>query len=237
MFSADGRYNRAEEKGVKHMVRTVIFDLDGTLLNTLEDLAGSTNHALSEGGFPARTLEEVRQFVGNGVGALIHRALPEGTPPARESACLAAFRAHYLENMCQKTMPYPGVLALMDRLCSNGCKVAVVSNKFDGAVKQLCDRYFGDRPSAALGERPGIAKKPAPDLVWACLNELGRSAEEAVYVGDSEVDLQTARNAGLPCYSVTWGFRDRAFLMDHGAERLVDTPEELGDLLLGQTPG
>ncbi len=219
------------------MVRTVIFDLDGTLLDTLEDLADSANFALAQGGFPARTLEEIRGFVGNGVGLLIHRALPAGTPPEREASCLAAFKAHYLENMRNKTAPYPGVLDLLDRLNTNGCKVAVVSNKFDGAVKELCARYFGDRLPVALGERPGLDKKPASDLVRACLEALDSSTEEAVYVGDSEVDILTARNAGLPCYSVTWGFRGREFLLEHGAERLVDTPKELVDLLLGQTPG
>ena len=219
------------------MVQTVIFDLDGTLLDTLEDLADSVNFALGQGGFSPRTLEEIRRFVGNGVGLLIHRALPAGTPDEQEAVCLTAFKAHYLENMRNKTAPYFGVLGLLDRLNANGCKVAVVSNKFDGAVKELCGRYFGDRLPVALGERPGLEKKPAPDLVRACLKVLGSSAGEAVYVGDSEVDILTARNTGLPCYSVTWGFRGRDFLLEHGAERLVDTPEKLGDLLLGQTPG
>lgn len=216
---------------------TVIFDLDGTLLNTLDDLADSANHALSTHGLPERTVDQVRQFVGNGVAQLIHLAVPEGTPQDVETQCLTDFKAHYRANMRRKTAPYPGIPELLKQLQINGCKVAVVSNKFAGAVKELCGAYFGPLLPVALGERPGVQKKPAPDLVWACLKELEATAEGAVYVGDSDVDIETAKNAGLPCLSVSWGFRDRAFLLSHGAQFLADTPQELSNLLLGQTAG
>lgn len=210
---------------------TVIFDLDGTLLNTLEDLADSTNYALAVSGFPPRSLEEIRTFVGNGVGRLIHLAIPQGTPPEAEAKCLSDFRAHYLLNMENKTAPYPGILALLDRLRAAGFRLAVVSNKFDGAVKGLCAAYFGARIPVAIGESPTVARKPAPDAVLRALEELDSTAGQAVYVGDSDVDLLTARNAGLPCISVSWGFRSREFLLRAGAERLADTPEDLAALL------
>ena len=152
---------------------TVIFDLDGTLLNTLQDLADSTNYALALQGMPARTLEEVRRFVGNGVGRLIHRAVPEGTPEEVEARVLADFRAHYTLNMEHKTAPYPGVLPLLDRLGQAGIRTAVVSNKFDSAVKGLCHAYFGARIPVAIGESQGVAREPAPDTVFRALEELG----------------------------------------------------------------
>ena len=212
--------------------QTVIFDLDGTLLDTLQDLADSTNYALSVHRMPARTLEEVRTFVGNGVGRLIHLAVPEGTPEDEEARCLADFRAHYLLNMENRTAPYPGVLELLEHLQAAGIRTAVVSNKFDGAVKGLCQNYFGSRIPVAIGESQGVARKPAPDTVFRALAELGAGADRAVYVGDSDVDIATARNAGLPCISVSWGFRDADFLTAHGARRIVDSPAELEALLL-----
>ena len=207
--------------------QTVIFDLDGTLLDTLQDLADSTNYALSVHRMPARTLEEVRTFVGNGVGRLIHLAVPEGTPAEEEAACLADFRAHYLLNMENKTAPYPGVPALLEHLQAAGIRTAVVSNKFDGAVKGLCQNYFGDRLPVAIGESQGVARKPAPDTVFRALAELEAEPAGAVYVGDSDVDIATARNAGLPCISVTWGFRDEDFLLAHGATEIVADPDGL----------
>ncbi len=213
--------------------QAAVFDLDGTLLNTLEDLADSTNYALAACGCPPRTLEEIRTFVGNGVGQLIRRALPPDSAPEREAGCLACFQAHYLQNMEHKTAPYPGVIPLLDRLGAAGVKLAVVSNKFDGAVKGLCMRYFGPQIPVAIGESPAVARKPAPDGVRRALAELGCGPEAAVYVGDSEVDLLTAQNAGLPCISVTWGFRPRALLLERGAALLADTPEALAELILG----
>ena len=212
---------------------TVIFDLDGTLLDTLQDLCDSTNYALALHNMPARSLEEIRRFVGNGVGLLIHRAVPEGTPDDLEARCLADFRAHYLLNMEHRTAPYAGVLELLDGLNKAGIKLAVVSNKFDGAVKGLCQTYFGDRVKVAIGESQGVARKPAPDTVFRALEELGADAQGAVYVGDSEVDIETARNAGLPCLSVSWGFRDTNFLLQQGAQRILSSPADLLALLTG----
>ena len=205
----------------------VIFDLDGTLLDTLGDLAASTNRALSHFGLPRRSLEEVRQFVGNGVEKLIRRAVPAGTDESLILDCLDWFKGDYLEHMEDQTAPYPGVLALLEALRDNGCKAAVVSNKFDGAVKGLCRKHFGDLLPAAIGERKKKKKKPARDLVDLCIAELGVPAERCVYVGDSDVDIQTAANAGLPCLSVSWGFRSRDFLLEHGAAEILDTPDAL----------
>lgn len=211
-----------------------IFDLDGTLLNTLDDLADSVNHALAACGYPARSREEVRQFVGNGVALLIRRSVPGGTPTGEEKRCLDAFRAHYLTNMRHKTAPYPGIPDLLDRLNAAGCAVAVVSNKFDRAVKELCAGYFGIRVPVAIGESPSVRKKPAPDTVFAALRELDLPASRAVYVGDSDVDIDTARSAGMDCISVSWGFRDVPFLKAHGASRIADSPAQLFELLIGE---
>ena len=216
------------------LYHTAIFDLDGTLLDTLQDLADSTNYALSLHHLPPRTVEEVRQFVGNGVGLLIHRAVPEGTAEELEGQVLRDFRAHYLLNMENRTAPYPGVPDLLDALRAAGVRTAVVSNKFDGAVKGLCQNYFGQRVEAAIGESQGVARKPAPDTVFRALTELGQAPEGAVYVGDSDVDILTAKNAGLPCIAVSWGFRSRAFLEANGARVIADTMQELEQLLLGR---
>ena len=170
--------------------------------------------------------------MGNGVARLIHLALPARVSPELEAKCLETFKGHYRLHMRDKTGPYPGVPALLERLQADGFRMAVVSNKLDDAVKKLCDHSFGPLVPLALGERPGLRKKPAPDLVLQALRELKAEPTRAVYVGDSEVDLQTAHNAHLPCLSVSWGFRGRAFLQEQGAESIVDTPEELLRLLL-----
>lgn len=214
------------------MISTVIFDLDGTLLDTLEGLCRSVNYALALHGFPLRTLDEVRRFVGHGVARLIHCCVPEGTRGEEEAACLADFRAHYSAHMEEGTRPYEGILPLLEALRRHGRRVGVVSNKFDGAVKALCHTYFDGLIPAALGETPQMAKKPAPDLVFACLKALGANPAQAVYVGDSEVDIATAKNSGLPCLSVTWGFRDRGTLEQAGATALFDTPQALLEHLL-----
>ena len=206
---------------------TVLFDLDGTLLNTLEDLRDAVNHVLSASGFPPRSLEEVRQFVGNGLGNLMRRSLPAPCGEAELERHTAALRSWYAEHSRIKTHPYDGILPLLDRLHTAGYRVGVVSNKVDGAVKDLCRHYFGNRVAVAVGERQGMRRKPAPDTVLLALGELGAGKEGAVYVGDSEVDVATARSAGLPCLSVTWGFRTREELLRAGAAVLVDTPEEL----------
>ncbi len=214
------------------MYRAVIFDLDGTLLNTLDDLAASTNAALRQFGYPERTVEEVRRFVGNGVRLLMVRALPQGEETPRFEEILAYFRQHYAAHCREATAPYPGIPALLARLRERGVRVAVVSNKFDAAVKDLCHAYFGGEVEVAVGESPAVAKKPAPDAVLAAMRELGVSPADAVYVGDSEVDVETARRAGLPCISVLWGFRDRAELVAHGATHFAPDTAALAALLL-----
>ncbi|MBQ8403513.1 MAG: HAD-IA family hydrolase, partial [Clostridia bacterium] len=188
---------------------TVIFDLDGTLLNTLEDLCDSTNFALACFGFPARTLAEVRSFVGNGIGKLIERAVPEGTESSVCAQVLEVFKAHYSENCNNKTRAYDGIEWLLKKLKEEKIKIAVVSNKVDSAVKVLCERYFADYISVAIGETENIRRKPAPDTVFAAMELLGAEKKNTVYVGDSEVDVETAKNAGIGLVAVSWGFRNR----------------------------
>ena len=212
--------------------QTAIFDLDGTLLDTLEDLYLATNAALKHHALPCRTRDEVRMFVGNGVEMLIRRAVPAGTNEAMIQAVLAHFKSTYAAICEDHTQPYEGILPLLTALREKSIRVAVVSNKFDAATKQLCEKYFGNLVEVAIGERAGVRKKPAPDTVYEALKELGVTAEGAVYIGDSDVDIQTARNCGVPCISVTWGLRDRDFRLQNGAETLVDTPERLLGVIL-----
>lgn len=211
------------------MKKAVIFDLDGTLLNTLDDLADSTNYALSRFGYPTRTIEEVRQFVGNGVAKLIERAIPEGKNNPNFEKCLAIFKENYAQNMYNKTAPYNGIIEMLSNLKSKGIKIAVVSNKFDLAVKELCKKYFEGFIDFAAGENEaqGIKKKPAPDTVISVLNEFNLASEDAVYVGDSDVDIMTAKNSKMSCISVTWGFRDEKFLLKNGATILINAPSEI----------
>ena len=216
-------------------IKAVIFDLDGTLLNTLEDLTDSTNAALQQYSYPTRTIDEVCRFVGNGVKLLMLRALGIEKPEdnADFEDIFAAFRAHYAEHSNDHTRPYDGVLELMERLRDAGIEMAIVSNKLDAAVKQLNEIYFSEYISVAIGENEaaGVRKKPAPDTVYAALRELGVTAEESIYIGDSEVDLATAKNSGLPCISVLWGFRDKECLLEHGAQTLCDTPEQVWETI------
>lgn len=207
--------------------QTAVFDLDGTLLDTLEDLYLATNAALESHSLPRRSRDEVRMFVGNGVEMLIRRAVPSCTDEKTTLAVLADFKTTYAAICEDHTRPYDGILDMLRALREKGIRVAVVSNKFDAATKQLCQKYFGDLVEVAIGERAGVRKKPAPDTVYEALKELGMTATGAVYIGDSDVDIQTARNCGMPCISVTWGLRDKDFLLQSGAEILVDTPERL----------
>lgn len=211
------------------MKKIVIFDLDGTLLNTLDDLSDSTNYALSKFGYPTRTIEEVRQFVGNGVAKLIERAIPDGKNNSNFEKCLSIFKENYAQNMYNKTAPYNGIIEMLSNLKSKGIKIAVVSNKFDLAVKELCKKYFEGFIDFAAGENEalGIKKKPAPDTVISVLTEFNFAPEDAVYVGDSDVDIMTAKNSKIPCISVTWGFRDEKFLLKSGATILINTPSEI----------
>lgn len=207
----------------------VIFDMDGTILNTLEDLADSTNFALAQFSYPQKTIEQVRNYVGNGVAKLIERAIPEGKDNPNFEKCLTVFKENYSKNMYNKTAPYNGILRLLSDLRANGCKIAVVSNKFDTAVKELCKKYFPDMIDIAIGENEaaGIRKKPAPDTVYLAMKELNVKEDTCVYIGDSDVDILTAKNSNMPCISVTWGFRNKEFLINNGAEILVDTPSEI----------
>lgn len=206
---------------------TYIFDLDGTLLDTLGDLAQSTNHALREMGMPERSLAEIRQFVGNGVRKLIERAVPEGTPYDVTEQTLAVFKMHYIDHGLDTTKPYEGIPEMLAELKGRGMNIAVVSNKFYDATQQLCRHFFPDTVSVAIGEREGINKKPAPDTVLEALRQLGVPADGAVYIGDSDVDIKTAENCGMPCISVLWGFRDKDFLIEHGGKTFVETPREI----------
>ena len=207
--------------------QTAVFDLDGTLLDTLEDLYLATNAALERHSLPRRSRDEVRLFVGNGVEMLIRRAVPAGTDEETILAVLADFKTTYAAICEDHTRPYDGIMDMLTALRERGIRVAVVSNKFDAATKKLCEKYFGDLVEVAIGERAGVRKKPAPDTVYEALKELGVTAEGAVYIGDSDVDIQTARNCGMPCISVTWGLRDEDFLIENGAKTLVDSPEKL----------
>lgn len=204
-----------------------IFDLDGTLLDTLDDLTHSVNYALCQSGLPVRTRDEVRKFVGNGIGQLIHRAVAGNSPAELEAKVYQAFMTHYHAHCADRTRPYEGVLSLLAALRSKGCRTAVVSNKADFAVKALCERYFAGYLDLAVGERDGIRRKPAPDTVVEVLRTLGIPREQAVYIGDSDVDIATAANAQLDCISVDWGFRDRAFLGEHGAKTIVSKPAQI----------
>ena len=210
---------------------TVVFDLDGTLLDTLQDLANAVNYALEQQGMPKRTLEEVRQFVGNGVRLLMIRAVPDGENNPLFEETFALFKEYYGEHCNDTTCLYPGVEEMITSLKAQGYRLAIVSNKADFAVKELQQIYFKGKIEVAIGEKDGIRKKPAPDTVMQALKELGSSSEEAVYVGDSDVDIATAANSGMPCISVTWGFRDVPFLKEHGATHLAASAEELYAIL------
>lgn len=213
-------------------IKAVIWDLDGTLLNTLDDLAASTNAALAANGLPARTTDEVRRFVGNGVHKLIERAVPElGVQHPKFQQTLDAFVAHYGVHSKDQTRPYDGIMTVLDALAQKGIRHAIVSNKVDFAVKALSKEYFGDRMVSAVGDDPSRVKKPAPDSVWEAMRQMDVTAEEAVYVGDSDVDVITARNAGIPCIAVTWGFRSEDCLLEAGAQHVARKPEEIAEIV------
>lgn len=210
-----------------HKYKTYIFDLDGTLLSTLADLAASTNYALRTHHMPERSLDEVRRFVGNGVKKLMERAIPDGLNNPLFEETFATFRQHYMQHNLDTTQPYPGIMQLLEQLKAEDKNIAVVSNKFYAATRELCRHFFGDLVPVAIGEREDIRKKPAPDTVIEALRELGVDKEGAVYIGDSDVDIDTARNSHMPCISVLWGFRSKEFLLEHGATHLVSSPSEI----------
>ena len=213
------------------MITTVIFDMDGTVLNTLDDLAASVNYVLTRYGMPVHCTEDYRRYFGNGIRYALQCAVPKGTEEAAIDQMIPVFREHYNAHCLDKTRPYDGIQELMKALRDRGYKLAIVSNKIDSAVKELNAKFFSDYVDVAIGEREGIRRKPAPDTVVQALEELKSAKHEAVYIGDSEVDLQTAANAGLPCISVLWGFREKDFLTEQGATVFVNTPQEIYDLL------
>ena len=209
------------------MKKLVIFDLDGTLLNTLEDLMDSVNFALERQGYPLRNLEEIRSFVGNGIRLLIERSVPENTPIEITDKCFFDFKEYYKDHSAILTKPYDGIVDLLTTLKEKGFKIAVVSNKADFAVKTLMEDYFKGLYDCAYGERAGIPRKPAPDSVLGAISEMGREIENTVYIGDSEVDVETSKNAKLPCIAVTWGFRDKEVLESLNPEYIVDSPSDI----------
>lgn len=212
---------------------TVIFDLDGTLLDTLDDLAAAINYALSTCGFPQRTREEVRAFVGNGVVKLVDRAAPAGTASTEKEKVLKTFKEYYSAHSRDLTRPYQGIPELVEALGKCGIRMAIVSNKFQTAVEELNNYYFGKRIPVASGENEaaGIRKKPAPDMVFSALKRLGSEPAHALYIGDSEVDVETAAAAGMDCLLVSWGFRERALLEAFGPVFLADEPGQIIDYL------
>ena len=212
---------------MKKFVKAVVFDLDGTLLNTLEDLADSVNFALRQFHCPERSREEIRRFLGNGVQNLISKSVPEGKEHPQFTQILQTFRAYYSLHCHDNTAPYPGIPELLRELKNRELKLAIVSNKFDKAVKELNSLYFGNLIPVAIGETEAVRKKPAPDTVLKALEELQCPVESAIYVGDSEVDIQTGINAKMPCITVTWGFRDEADLCKWGATMLAKKPKDI----------
>ncbi len=209
------------------VIDTIIFDLDGTLLNTLTDLTNSVNYALEKYQLPTYSLDQVRQMVGNGVTVLMERAIPGGQSFDRFQDCLNTFKEHYEVHKKDNTCPFPGIINFLKKADASGYKLAVVSNKFDLAVKELCQDFFSPYITTAIGESSQTSPKPAPDTVYKAMEELHSLPEQCIYVGDSDVDISTAKNAGIPCISVSWGFRSRQFLSAHGASTIIDTAKEL----------
>lgn len=216
---------------MRQKIDTVIFDMDGTVLDTLADLADAVNFALRECDMPQRTIDEVRAFVGNGVRRLLELSVPERFSNPRFEEVFAKFKEYYAVHCNDKTKAYDGILPLLRELEKEGYALAIVSNKLDSAVKELNEIYFEGIVKVAIGEVEGIAKKPAPDMVEKALKELGKTKETAVYVGDSDVDLRTAENSGLPCISVLWGFRDETFLKENGAKQFAKVPADIKKII------
>ncbi len=204
-----------------------IFDFDGTVLNTLDDIADAVNTALEMNEMPKRSLAEVRAFVGDGARLLVDRAVPEGTPVEVTDKVFADYRANYGPKGYPKTKPYDGVVEMLLKLKEAGICVAVLSNKPDHAVQEMCGRYFEGIFDYKAGERPGIPRKPEPDGVYKLLEEMHTPIERAVYIGDTDIDVSVAKNAGMDCVAVDWGFRNREVLVCAGASLIASTPDEL----------
>ena len=215
-------------------IRAVIWDLDGTLLDTLGDLAASTNAALQKNGLPQRSIDEVRRFVGNGIARLIERAVPEGYPPEKTRHVLDDFVAHYAQHSRDTTRPYDGVLPMLDALKAQGVALGIGSNKIVFAVRELSEAYFGDRMQVAVGDDPSRRRKPAPDSVLEAMRRLGVTREETVYVGDSDVDMIFANNAGVAGIGASWGFRGAEELKNSNAACVAETAQDIYDFVMSK---
>jgi phosphoglycolate phosphatase len=214
--------------------KLAVFDMDGTILNTIDDLTTATNHALEKYGFPVHTVDEVRSYVGNGMAKLIERAVPEETSEDDRMKVMEEFLDYYKDHSSVKTGPYDGIKELLERLKAAGVKTAVASNKPNIAVVDLVEKYFNGLFDAAVGDMEGQRVKPAPDMCRKIFEKLSMGSEDAVYIGDSDTDILTARNAGLDEILVSWGFKGRAFLEEHGAKAICDTPDEVYDMIVGK---
>lgn len=215
-------------------ITAVVFDLDGTLLDTLQDLSDSVNHALRTHGLPSRSTAEVRKMLGNGIRFLMEHAVPSDLPAERFEPVFDTFRSYYVDHCLDKTRPYEGILPMLDSLRRHGLRMAIVSNKLDAAVQELNERFFAQYVDSAVGESETVRRKPNPDGVLEAIRRLGSTPESSVYVGDSEVDFATARNAGVPCITVLWGFRDEDFLRSIGADTFARRPADIIGLLTGE---
>lgn len=213
------------------MIKTILFDLDGTLLNTLTDLANCVNYALNANQLPQRTTAEIRAFLGNGIRNLIEKSVPRDTTTALTDKVFQAFKAYYLEHSLDFTAPYEGIRELLARLKERGVKMGIISNKVDAAVQQLNRQFFETYMDIAIGEREGVRRKPAPDSLLFAMEALNATAETTLYVGDSEVDYETAKAAHLRCALVTWGFRDESELRTLNADFYINKAEELVELV------
>lgn len=212
--------------------KAVIFDMDGTILNTLEDLKNATNYSLRQFGMPERSLEEVRMFVGNGIRKLVERAVPAGTPKEKIDQILDVFLEYYEIHSADNTSPYPGILELVEKLKKSGIKTAVSTNKADVPAQELGREYFNGIFDLIVGQQDGLKVKPVPDSVNKILSILDIQKKDAIYIGDSDVDVQTAKNSGLDFIGVSWGFRGREFLEKNGAKNIVDNANEILDLVI-----
>lgn len=219
------------------MINTIIFDLDGTLLNTLEDLKDSVNYALERQGFPLRNLTEIRSFVGNGIRLLMERSVPQNTDAETFEICFNDFCDYYKIHMEDKTAPYENINEMLKAVKNAGFKTAIVTNKADFAAQDLCKRMFGDTIDLIVGSVDGRPNKPAPDGVYYALDILGSKLENTIFVGDADTDIITAKNAGLPSIGVLWGFRDREIIEKEGAEYIVETVNDLEKLLISLKNG
>lgn len=215
-------------------ITTVIFDLDGTLLDTLGDLTDAVNYALTAYEMPQRSIDEIRQFVGNGIRRLMQRAVPNGEKNPDFEAVFSTFRSYYDVHCNDKTKPYEGIMELIDALLERGINLAIVSNKVESAVQTLNKLYF-PQVKVAVGDREGLQRKPAPDSVFQAMSVFDAKSAETLYVGDSGVDVETAKNAGVTCISVLWGFRDKGQLLESGAKILIEKPLELLELIEHET--